>query len=507
MRKQQANKKLNNAGFSLVELLVGVMILAIISIPMLKSFGMAAKMNAKSKKALKETTVAQDIMEGLKAYNKKELDIQFNPGAVDEEDHELKIIDSTMVHGGRGIAVSASEFPTATGIGTDGVYYYYMKQVEDRNEKDKFFDVLIKLDATPYMEGSPNLKGDPSTGGLAFNNTDFASIGGVNGTSDGNYSEPMSVPGRDGVADKVIKECIDAFDLTYYDEETGTMKRISEDSGSAFEEVETLDKLLTKLGIPKNNLSRVIDIKVEKGTGYTAEEHVFDAEVTFTYTFKNVPGYTNPIDHTSNFVTHGGVDELPISGFTGDNFYLFYYPLYLSGAGTTDTINIDLTDLPIDADNTFRVYVVKQYDNAVSDALDEAALRNAENTYRSAIKVATGNVAGVRLRTNIGQNLADEAKLNASGTFPTKELEKNNAKSLAQLNVGYGTAITTATNHKIPVFGLSGGLVKESGVAALDTPDKDIQEVIYDVTVSVFDEGKGFTADSMVYSIEGSMNN
>lgn len=503
MRKQQANeKKLNNAGFSLVELLVGIMLLAIISIPMLKSFGMAAKMNAKAKKELKETTVAQDVMEGLKAYNKKELDLQFTPLAMDEEDHELKIVDSSMVHGSRGIAVSSTDFPTAEGIGADGVYYYYMKQVESRNESDKFFDVLIKLDARPYMEGSSSLKGD-----LAFNNTDFASIGGVNGTRDGNYSEPTTAPGRDGAADKVIKDCIDEFNMTYFDEETGTYKKISDDSGKFYEEVDTLEKLLTKLGIPKSALSRKIDIVIKKNSEYETDKHVYDAQVSLTYTIKNVPGYTNPVDGSHNFISHAGAFEIPISGFTSDNFYLFYYPMYLSGAGVTDTINVDVKDIPADADNPFRIYVVKQYDNASSEALNEAALRNAENTYRAEVKIATTDVSGIRFRTNLGQNLADEAKLNASGTFPTKELEKNNAKTPAQLKIYYGNSVTSASNTKIPVFGLSGGLVIPSGEAALDYPDKDIHEVLYDVEVSVFDEGQGFTDEAKVYSIEGSMNN
>ena len=67
---QQRNK---DAGFSLVELLIAVIILAIIVVPMLHGFVTSARMNGKAKQVQRATTVAQDIMEGLKAYDIEEL--------------------------------------------------------------------------------------------------------------------------------------------------------------------------------------------------------------------------------------------------------------------------------------------------------------------------------------------------------------------------------------------------------------------------------------------------
>ena len=42
--------KLNNSGFSLVEVLVAIVILAIISLPVLSTFSNAARINAEGKK-------------------------------------------------------------------------------------------------------------------------------------------------------------------------------------------------------------------------------------------------------------------------------------------------------------------------------------------------------------------------------------------------------------------------------------------------------------------------
>ncbi len=60
------NKSVGNQGFSLVELLVAVTILAIITIPFLHSFVTAARTNAKAKKVMNATTAAQNVFEELK---------------------------------------------------------------------------------------------------------------------------------------------------------------------------------------------------------------------------------------------------------------------------------------------------------------------------------------------------------------------------------------------------------------------------------------------------------
>ena len=72
---QQLNK---NAGFSLLELLIAVTILAIITIPMLHMFVTSARINGKSRITLRATVLAQDIVEGLKAYHIDEIQDQFN---------------------------------------------------------------------------------------------------------------------------------------------------------------------------------------------------------------------------------------------------------------------------------------------------------------------------------------------------------------------------------------------------------------------------------------------
>ena len=54
-------KKKNNRGFSLIELLVSVTILAIIVIPLMHSFITAVRTNEKAKRTLNATTAGQNL--------------------------------------------------------------------------------------------------------------------------------------------------------------------------------------------------------------------------------------------------------------------------------------------------------------------------------------------------------------------------------------------------------------------------------------------------------------
>lgn len=71
--KIRRSKKNQNAGFSLVELLVAITILLIVVVPILHSFITASKTNAKAKKIMQATSTAQNIMEEFKAYTLEEL--------------------------------------------------------------------------------------------------------------------------------------------------------------------------------------------------------------------------------------------------------------------------------------------------------------------------------------------------------------------------------------------------------------------------------------------------
>lgn len=63
MKNSDSIKKFNNAGFSLLEVLIAVIILSIITVPFLRAFAVSAQTNAHAKLEAKATTAAENIME------------------------------------------------------------------------------------------------------------------------------------------------------------------------------------------------------------------------------------------------------------------------------------------------------------------------------------------------------------------------------------------------------------------------------------------------------------
>jgi len=75
---QPEEKHFNNKGFSLIELLISLAILAIVIAPLLNNFVTAAKVSAKARKIQNETVLAQNILEEIKAQSIDETKKTYN---------------------------------------------------------------------------------------------------------------------------------------------------------------------------------------------------------------------------------------------------------------------------------------------------------------------------------------------------------------------------------------------------------------------------------------------
>ncbi len=73
MNRRENGRQLNNAGFSLLELLIAVIILAVIVAPLLNSFLVSIKTNAKAERTMDATAIAESIMEDFEAYTIEEM--------------------------------------------------------------------------------------------------------------------------------------------------------------------------------------------------------------------------------------------------------------------------------------------------------------------------------------------------------------------------------------------------------------------------------------------------
>ena len=171
MNKKNHLQRKQNKGFTLVEVLIAMTILAIIVVPLLHAFVTSSRTNAKAKQLMKATTLAQNVMEELKANSIEEVARQFNSSpertyttnksitGMAEEFWEAKAVTSgtevvltpvvtsdnadaanpatSSIRDIDGSTTGAGNF-----VGQDGEYHFFLKEVTRESAK---FDIAVEL--------------------------------------------------------------------------------------------------------------------------------------------------------------------------------------------------------------------------------------------------------------------------------------------------------------------------------------------------------------------------
>lgn len=446
-RKSEKKPKLNkNAGFSLVELLIAITILAIIVIPLLNVFLTSNRLNVKSRQTLRATTMAQDIMEGLKAYDIAELKEQFN-----NPSEGFYVIDGRMVKGE--IKEETSLEVDEHGDPCDGLYYFSMSKVALQGTE---YDALIKVDAREYQEGGTHTNNQPD--GQAHNNDKISKVGSVNNDNskisvnvDGLYKEKVLL--REDALNKIWEKYKDELIAKGVDEFAFSYKT------------------------PGLTVSRIIHLDIEdSGTKDEEGNIIADAVITVTY----------DCSYNGNQQIIDVVKDEPCASFTSGNFYLFYYPLYGIWDETIEINNID--NLPL------CMTIAKQIDTTTDAQMTDAQLSIAEEKYGVKVDFLNCTADKLKVRTNLGTNLVNSKFLGAEGK--TQEVSD---QVVFKINGYPGT--------DLDIYDLSG--VRNTDLGAAGTDD-EITELIYDVEVAIYEVGaaaNGFQDEDKKITIAGSKNN
>ena len=124
MRKWKKNK-----GFTLVELIVAVAILAVIVTPLLGNFVQSAKINQKARQNLNGMNMAQDIMEGMSSFTGDEIINMFESGAT----LQGTVLPATTTYASHGDidAAGAVSFESAVGGTPTGTPIYSQARTYD----------------------------------------------------------------------------------------------------------------------------------------------------------------------------------------------------------------------------------------------------------------------------------------------------------------------------------------------------------------------------------------
>ncbi len=489
MTKATDRRKQNkDAGFSLVELLIAVVILAIIVIPLMNLFVSSNRINIKSRQTLRATTVAQDIMEGLKAYNIDELQTQFADPA-----SGFYVIDSGLIKGGVEERTDLEEDPSGNPVA--GLYVFSMKQLTMQGSE---YDAKIEVDGRGYMPGTATHDNEFNDAALA----DARSIDKNNGT----FVEAEKY--RQAALTSVFKDSDVKSDIENRLRAAGVSDAMLT---SEFQKVQ--DAVHYKnLNTFFDQFSREIEIELSVSAEVDEDgQPKADMVVTQTYhfTYKLADGTLKTVDTRGDIgsgIMVDGMSRGSIAKTKDDkiNVNLFYYPLY--GASVPDKITVKNG-----SGYDINLLIAKQRhekedvsnpgmpDLSDPEYLTDPQVMAAEQAYKADVLMQDGHGANLHsdhfyLKTNLGLNLVGKNYLaGAAMELP------------AQLTVN-GTAMDLSGGSGMNIFTLDG----VRSPMGRDPAPGEVTELIYDVQVSVYKTGAAdndFPEDMRMVVIGGSTTN
>lgn len=550
MKNRKNKRQLNNKGFSLVELLIAVAILAIIVIPTMKLFVTSAKFNFKSRKSLRTTTIAQDIMEGLRAYNIDEIKDQFlhpdatapselatpDPDSEESVSTGFMLIDKDMV-GKVGMASKGDACEKYSNFGDldnrytnpvsgeeIGLYYFYLQDIDMQGTGDKY-DALIRIDGMRYMETGSDIHANDERQ-LLYNNNDYETIVGVDKTKDATYEQDPLL--NYYVLEDLIKDMIDEGIISETDEKPIYFSDLKNNPTYGIKRV-----------------CREILVKLENNPAAAEGQHnEVLASIGYRYIFvKDDATDTRIIKWAVGSI--GALDPCGVLSKDG-TFFLFYYPSY----ELQNDFEIDSDTIIFDNQtsyNPLEVYCVQQIDRTSSLApkkgdgtVDEDKIiqninkheKNyiheqsipyikktddpAYNDLFSCLRFYTANIpiafdaketlakkwyfepecqVNIAMYTNLNTSIIPQYTESEGGKLPTDNTDEM-----------FGVPGAAFTGYK-EVYTLMRHL--PAGAPGVE-PEHDITEVIYDVEVTLYKEDamkNGFKDEDIVTTVTGSMVN
>ncbi|MCQ2080727.1 MAG: prepilin-type N-terminal cleavage/methylation domain-containing protein [Lachnospiraceae bacterium] len=303
---RRKDSQLNNAGFTLLEVLIAVIILAIVSIPVLRAFVTSANATSKSKLKMYATNAAENIMEDMKTLTKDAIIEKYQPGALPDADGKY-VLSITGVEGGTFEAYD-DEVNSALGKG---------------------FNVEIEIDPTYYE----------NTNGVNLANFDSVS---ANTAAILNMAQSMTAEGTPGYFSDVYEE---------------KACKEFEKRNEAYRKLYPTADTATALSF-SGKLAREIYIDIEKaGTTTDAKGNEIDKISVFATISYILPNNTNKVadDKTSYVAMKKKIYSNASSKTPFRSIFLMYRPNYEMAKSGGDIMIINNPD-SVECD----LYVVAQ---------------------------------------------------------------------------------------------------------------------------------------------------
>lgn len=331
-RERTSRKKLNDRGMTLVEVLVAMMMLSVVSLVFLRSFSQTMHYNKNAREKQYALTVAQSMMEGMKAYGMNDLDEQFS-----------------------GAAPFRLYPPAASSVksGSCAAGGYQIKEIQSG---DFTFDVNVEVSPAAADASKPN----EVTAAALVSGSD------VNKYKDAFYVQGQGVDvvsglpesGQDIVRDKVVNALRAVPDM-HYEEKAGLTK-------------ETVKWSYVTLQI----LRRTLQVEIGPSTVTVRNVYQYSFDITdYPYrTTADPPGSSSGVCGTngSGFAEDALVEcynnaATADQGAQLENLYLYFYPAYNSTQGGYVKCLSDSIEIRNLSSRVINVHAVKQKNYVLSN--------------------------------------------------------------------------------------------------------------------------------------------
>lgn len=409
--------KRDNRGVTLVELIVSITILAIIVLPLLSSFVIAARTNAKAKEKLRATNIAESIMEGVENSNIQEIAYQFNypEEGFDictlELDGALKDSVSQVVkddHNELVKVIKREDLPAEISNPQDFITSAILKSDDGKSFK------FIKRDTVGqdnrYLFAVTNLKSDNHS----YNALIIADPKrGDSTTSTGKYNS-------NSIAE-ILK-----MDANY--------DAINANTDTPADVIKDIE-LYNFENIKQEDLKRTITIDITKNaSGVTLVKSKYSYEFTnkadntkVVFPFKDSASERR---YTSLIYDNSSDTEIELR-----NIYLFYQPWYVSNPGALYTNYADNIYINNEAGINCNIFIIKQ------NIINSEALVDMERKYRVFVKLYEKNnnsgKALTNIVTNLDKNMADpdsELPLQQAYYMYNNNADQNDVKNMVDIS-------------------------------------------------------------------------
>jgi len=429
--------KKKNEGFTLVELVIAVVILAIAITPLVANFISSSRMNLKARKHLNAMNLAQDIMEGMSQYS-----VSDNSTYLDSSTTDVNVLVNS------GILPKNSSIDSVSLVSSNnGKLVYQIDGVKTIEGGYNTYDLTVTMNPTT-VNGS-------TTAAAKINNQELADI-----TSVDLYFDAVCVIGKDKETESFTKLDEKRINTTtvHYDDKEATYK------GKVKRKV-ILDLSSTNVG-GKDNYS--VTVKSEYSVIDSVRTSLGFGSTDYTY-----------VDGPYN-ISKCDVETFPRS-------------VYIYFEGMSDSTTTDIKDT-FEINNTtgkpITVYLIRNMEKG-TEAYPGVGSYNLNygsevfiNSKESALPTASP-VYNVDLVYNLRYNLVqtENDKIYAEGTYeflPGKSSSTPTYYSEPRCKIYYNNAVGDTTKVTRDVY--------EKHI--FDGYQKNDKNLLYDVTIQINEAGK-----------------